>query len=78
MNLKQQDTQHPFYKVVSNLVRREFKNVFFFLFIFKLVWFKLLQIRGTKLSNGLLAKKKKSDILLFFVSFFFNGRRNLY
>ena len=39
-NLKQQDTQHLFYKVVSNLVRREFKNVFFFLFNFKLVWFK--------------------------------------
>ena len=30
MNLKQQDSQHPFYKVVSNLVRRESKNVFFF------------------------------------------------
>ena len=77
MNLKQQDSQHPFYKVVSNLVRRESKNVFFFLFNFKLVWFKLLKIRGTKLSNGLLAKKKL-DILLFFVSFFVNGRRNLY
>ena len=66
MNLKQQDTQHPFYKVVSNLVRREFKNVFFFLFNFKLVWFKLLQIRGTKLSNGLLAKKKKIRYLTVF------------
>ena len=56
MNLKQQDTQHLFYKEVSNLVRREL--TLFFLFNFKLVWFKLLQIRGTKLSNGLLAKKK--------------------
>ena len=62
MNLKQQDTQHLFYKAVSNLVRREL--TLFFLFNFKLVWFKLLQIRGTKLSNGLLAKKKL-DILLF-------------
>ena len=77
MNLKQQDSQHPFYKVVSNLVRRESKNVFFFLFNFKLVWFKLLKIRGTKLSNGLLAKKK-SDILLFFVSFFFLTDEEIY
>ena len=57
MNLKQQDTQHLFYKVVSNLVRREFKNVFFFCLTSNWYGLKRLQIRGTKLSNGLLAKK---------------------
>ena len=78
MNLKQQDTQHPFYKVVSNLVRREFKNVFFFLFNFKLVWFKLLQIRGTKLSNGLLAKKKNQISYCFLLVFFFLTDEEIY
>ena len=56
----------------------------FFLFNFKLVWFKLLQIRGTKLSNGLLAKKKL-DILLFkktdeeiYIDCLFHRRKVLY
>ena len=78
MNLKQQDTQHPFYKVVSNVVRREFKNVFFFCLTSNWYGLNCYKLGVPNLVMACSQKKKKSNILLFFVSFFFFTDEEIY
>ena len=61
LNLKQQDSTYYLFLqsgVQFKLLTERIEKYIFCVFNFKLVWFKLLQNRGTKLSNGLLAKKK--------------------